>query len=129
MRDVIARGHLDAGDMVFVDKISFNFRKPHRDEVFVFNTQGIPTNENVNQSMVGPSQYYIKRLAGTPGDKLQIRPPELFLNDQRCCAGPGSQVSERVMSGTLDTRTTATKATRTNAPDEGFPLRVSDGLL
>src|SRR4051794_254768 len=62
--DVIARGHIDSGDMVFVDKISFHFRKPHRGEVFVFNTQGIPTNENKAQSMVGPSQYYIKRLAG-----------------------------------------------------------------
>jgi signal peptidase I len=78
--DVIARGHIDAGDMVFVDKMSFNFRKPRRGEVFVFNTQGIPTNENRNQGMVGPSQYYIKRLAGTPGDELRIEQPNLYIN-------------------------------------------------
>jgi signal peptidase I len=78
--EVIARGHFDSGDMVFVDKISYHFRKPSRGEVFVFNTQGIPTNENKNQSMVGPSQYYIKRLAGTPGDELRINQPELYIN-------------------------------------------------
>ena len=96
--EVIARGHIDSGDMVFVDKFSFHFRKPPRDAVFVFNTQGIPTRENQNQHMVGPSQYYIKRLAGTPGDTLQIKPPELFVNGQRA-VGRGY---ERVMSGTLE---------------------------
>lgn len=94
----IVRGYFDSGDMVFVDKISFHFRKPSRDEVFVFNTQGIPTRENQSQSMVGPSQYYIKRLAGTPGDELRIAPPQLFLNGE-LAKGRGF---ERVMSGTLE---------------------------
>jgi signal peptidase I len=95
--DVIARGHIDSGDMVFVDKFSYNFRKPRRDEVFVFNTQHIPTRDNQHQGMNGPSQFYIKRLAGTPNDTLQIRPPELFLNGERA-KGRGF---DRVMSGAL----------------------------
>jgi len=81
--DVIARGYYDAGDHVFVDKLTYHFRKPQRGEVFVFNTQHIPTRENTTQGMNGPSQFYIKRLAGTPEDLLRVRPPELFINGKR----------------------------------------------
>jgi signal peptidase I len=92
--DVVARGYYDTGDHVFVDKMTYNFRKPRSGEVFVFNTQRIPTRENKAQGMKGPSQFYIKRLAGLPGDTLQIRPPELFINGKRA-AGLGF---ERVMA-------------------------------
>src|SRR6266700_2279089 len=38
---VIARGTVDTGDQVFVDKFSYNFVKPHRGDVFVFRTKNI----------------------------------------------------------------------------------------
>lgn len=92
---VIARGYWDTGDHVFVDKMSYHFFPPQRGNVFVFNTQNIPTRENNHQKdWKGPSQYYIKRLAGLPGDTLQIRPPELLVNGQRA-SGFGF---ERVMA-------------------------------
>src|SRR5438445_8091421 len=34
--EVIARGAVDTGDQVFVDKFTYNFVKPHRGDVFVF---------------------------------------------------------------------------------------------
>src|SRR5438045_4975917 len=40
--EVIARGAVDTGDQVFVDKFSYNFVKPHRGDVFVFRTKHIP---------------------------------------------------------------------------------------
>src|SRR6267143_625079 len=39
--EVIARGAVDTGDQVFVDKFSYNFVKPHRGDVFVFRTKNI----------------------------------------------------------------------------------------
>src|SRR3954452_17798753 len=36
--EVIARGAIDTGDQVFVDKCSYNFVKPHNGDVFVFRT-------------------------------------------------------------------------------------------
>jgi signal peptidase I len=37
--EVIARGYYDTGDHVFVDKMTYHFRHPRRDEVFVFNSK------------------------------------------------------------------------------------------
>src|SRR5437016_7605558 len=71
--EVIARGAVDTGDQVFVDKFSYNFVKPHRGDVFVFRTKNI-------QDIGDQTQFYIKRLAGLPGDSLRIEPPKLYVN-------------------------------------------------
>lgn len=79
--DVIVRGHVNTGDHVFVDKISYNFCPPKRGNVFVFSTLGISQLEAQTQnSPADGSQFYIKRLAGLPGDTLRIEPPKLFVN-------------------------------------------------
>src|SRR6266849_5377646 len=85
---VIARGTVDTGDQVFVDKFSYNFVKPHRGDVFVFRTKNIP-------DIGDQTQFYIKRLAGLPGDTLRIEPPKLFV-DGKVVEGCGV---ERVMEG------------------------------
>jgi signal peptidase I len=85
--EVIARGAVDTGDQVFVDKFSYNFVKPHRGDVFVFRTKNI-------QGIGEQGQFYIKRLAGLPGDELRVEPPRLYVNGQ-VATGYGF---ERVMS-------------------------------
>ncbi|MDP9291490.1 MAG: signal peptidase I [Verrucomicrobiota bacterium] len=79
--EVIVRGYINTGDHVFVDKITYNFRAPYRGEVFVFSTSKIRTREN-QMTPDAPSQYYIKRLGGLPGDELRIDPPNLYANGQ-----------------------------------------------
>lgn len=74
----ILRGYIDTGDHVFVDKFTYNFRRPQRGEVFVFSTHGIP---KLNSGDT-PSQFYIKRLAGVPNDILRIDPPNLYVNGE-----------------------------------------------
>ena len=81
----IVRGYVETGDHVFVDKFTYHFRTPRRADVFVFNTQGISMQ---GKPKPGPpplasSQFYIKRLVGTPGDELRIAAPELFINGER----------------------------------------------
>jgi len=118
----IARGYVETGDHVFVDKMSYQFRAPHRGDVFVFNTERLPTNDpgrqhgsnepndpadfdlpevarladqrKVKFDMSAPSQFYIKRLVGLPGDELRVDPPRLFVNGKPA----ESRGSERVMS-------------------------------
>ena len=71
----IVRGYADLGDQVFVDKMSYNFMGPHRGDIFVFKTNGLPM-----ERPGAPSEHFIKRLAGVPGDTLRIAEPDLFIN-------------------------------------------------
>lgn len=89
----IACGHVDTGDQVFVDKVSYNFIKPSAGDVFVFKTTGITKIEAGLDPAMG-SQHYIKRLAGLPGQTLRIDPPRLFVNG----TVPQQFVFQRVMS-------------------------------
>jgi signal peptidase I len=78
--DIIARGAIDTGDQVFVDKFSYNFVKPHRGDVIVFRTNHIP---GIREDPETGSPFYIKRLAGLPGDRLRIDPPFLYVNGKK----------------------------------------------
>src|SRR6266496_4470967 len=89
--EIIARGAIDTGDQVFVDKFSYNFVKPHNGDVFVFRTNNIPA---IRPDPVGGPPFYIKRLAGLPDDVLRIDPPFLYINGEKA-KGYGF---ERVMS-------------------------------
>ena len=67
--------------------MTYQFRKPERADVFVFKTTGIRRIEmNLDPSL--GSQFYIKRLAGIPGDTLRIDPPSLLINGQRASEAP-----------------------------------------
>ena len=78
----IVHGYINTGDQVFVDKFTYNFRLPRRSDVFVFDTANIPVDRRAEMDEHIHSEYYIKRLAGTPGDVLRIEPPRLFINGQ-----------------------------------------------
>ncbi len=61
------------GDHVFVDKISYNFRRPRRGEIIVFDTLNIPGIER---------KFFIKRLAGLPGETVGIRAGRLIIDGE-----------------------------------------------
>ncbi len=91
--ETIACGHMDTGDQVFVDKVSYNFVKPSTGDVFVFKTTDIAKIESGLDPALG-SQHYIKRLAGLPGQTLRIDPPRLYVDGKV----PDQFVFQRVMS-------------------------------
>jgi signal peptidase I len=75
------RGFQTLGDHVFVDKVSYHFRKPARDDIFVFSTDNI---ERIEERHTGSDdgQHYIKRLTGLPGERIAIDPPRLLINGE-----------------------------------------------
>src|SRR6266700_4564877 len=95
--EITARGAVDTGDQVFVDKFSYNFIKPHRGDVFVFRTNHI---FGIREDPATGSPFYIKRLAGLPGDELRIDPPFLYI-DGKIAEGFGFA---RVMAAKLPYR-------------------------
>ncbi len=77
----IAKGYVDTGDQLVVNKFIYHWVAPERDNVFVFNTRDISYIQNGLDPRQG-SQHYIKRLVGTPGDHLEIEPPNLKVNGE-----------------------------------------------
>lgn len=67
------------GDQLFVDRFSYHFFPPKVGEGFVFRTGHLYDLHAILPR--GPKdQYYIKRLVGLPGDKLEIKEPVLYRN-------------------------------------------------
>ncbi len=91
---VLCEGTIDSGDLVLVDKFTYNFRKPKRGEVFVFNTIDIAGIQKRSGEQ-GAGSHYIKRLCGVPGDTLSIQSPNLLI-DGKIAQEPGIQ---RVIRG------------------------------
>ncbi|HEX8372542.1 MAG TPA: signal peptidase I [Chthoniobacterales bacterium] len=89
----IVHGVVQTGDQVFVDKMTYHFRKPQRGDVFVFTTDKIAGIMNDPRSG-GLTQFYIKRLAGVPGDTVRIESPNLYIGGQLASEWP----LKRVMS-------------------------------
>jgi signal peptidase I len=59
-----------SGDHLFVDRLTYNFRRPRRGEIVVFETHGIPG--IVDPSGQPQDTYYIKRLCGLGNETLQL---------------------------------------------------------
>jgi signal peptidase I len=72
----IVKLKVSAGDHLFVDRITYNFRPPKRGEIIVFETKGI---DNLPQD-----QFYIKRMVARGGDRVQLADDRhLILNGKR----------------------------------------------
>lgn len=74
---VLARGRVRLGDHIFVNKVRYNFARPERGDIFVFSTTGI------QDARIRPDSFYIKRLAGMPGEQLSLDPPYLVADGKR----------------------------------------------
>ncbi len=57
----------DNGDYLIIDEISYRFRQPQRGDVIVFK---FPEDQR---------QYYIKRIIGLPGEKVEIQDGQVFI--------------------------------------------------
>ncbi|MDQ5979743.1 MAG: signal peptidase [Verrucomicrobiota bacterium] len=68
------------GDLLFVDRMSYNFVRPVVGSGFVFKTDNINHESMKDAAGRQISQYYVKRLVGIPGDQLEIREPVLYRN-------------------------------------------------
>ncbi|ATC62538.1 signal peptidase I [Nibricoccus aquaticus] len=70
------------GDQLFVDRMSYHFVRPQVGSGFVFRTDNIRSPYLVDAGGRPVESYYIKRLVGTPGDKLEVRDSALLRNGE-----------------------------------------------
>jgi signal peptidase I len=114
------------GDLLFVDRFTYNFFPPKVGQGFVFKTENIKSNEMLDTAGGQIQQYYIKRLVGVPGDKLEIRKPAQLTAD-------GGQAVASAKDGLLFRNgqpIDGAAAFGKNSRKEGtYPGYAADGLL
>ena len=72
----IVKLKVNAGDHLFVDRLTYNFQVPKRGEIIVFETRGI--------NGLPQDQFYIKRLVALGGEQVQIgQDRHLVINGKR----------------------------------------------
>ena len=88
---------VSAGDHLFVDRLTYNFRKPQRGEIVVFATAGIPEERRENFRIPG-DQFYIKRLVGLGGETLSLAPDYEVLGASQF-GGGGMPIGHLLVNG------------------------------
>ncbi|MCX8090288.1 MAG: signal peptidase I [Verrucomicrobiae bacterium] len=80
----VVRLKVQSGDHLFVDRLTYNFRKPKRGEIVVFQTAGIFAPGPLGQNLMPQDQFYIKRLVALGGERVQIgNDRHLIINGRR----------------------------------------------
>lgn len=129
------------GDALFVDRMSYNFISPKVGDPIVFRTGSIDEfNAQLGSqsfTQIGEDKYYIKRLVGEPGDKLEIRVPEnIFTNGTDVRKGvPGIlHRNDKPITGSIafkenKIQTESFSRSSNNAIAKGYPGYRADGML
>ncbi len=95
----IVKLRVRAGDHLFVDRLSYNFRRPRRGEIVVFETRGINPDERRLLNIPG-DQFYIKRLVGLGGETLSLHQDYTVKNAPTPDGTPGDMpVGHLVVNG------------------------------
>lgn len=73
--DMIAgeAGVTKSGDYILVNRFKYNFIRPKRGDIAVFDTSKLA------HPQVRKDNYYIKRMVGLPGENISIEPPYLMV--------------------------------------------------
>jgi signal peptidase I len=69
-------------DYMIVDRLSYRLTKPVRGDLVVFDSSAIPALSGKNPG-AGEKTYFVKRLVGLPGERIQIRDGALLANGRR----------------------------------------------
>lgn len=78
----VPRNH---GDQLLVNKQAFSYRSPERWDIIVF------------RNPAHPSEAYVKRVAGLPGERIQIAGGDLVVNGQVARKSYPQQVATRIL--------------------------------
>jgi len=85
--EIILANKAIAGDHILVNKMKYNFMRPERGDISVFDTK------NIGHDQVRKDTFYIKRMVGLSGERMQIQNGRIVAD--------GKIVDEPPMFGTI----------------------------
>jgi len=110
--DLLAAGTVRGGDHIFVNKVAYNFVRPKRGNIIVFDT------EKIDYPNIKTNTFYIKRLVGLPSETIEINAPDDINNiEERFLIIDGKKITEPYPFERMITRA-----------DEGYTGHVLTGL-
>ena len=95
--DDVIKLKVQSGDHLFVDRFTYNFRKPERGEIVVFETRGI-SDEMRALYNIPANEFYIKRLVGLGGETISLKEDYLVTGVQTF-GGQSVPVGHLVVNG------------------------------
>lgn len=133
----LVKARVVTGDHLFVERVTYNFRRPHRGETIVFRSEHHPG--------MTEDTHYIKRLVGLGGERIRIGDDRhTYINGRRLTtndygfsqvfafdpAGPprADHYSGHV-NGTVWQQTTGSLGPTYNFPDERTEVTIRPGHL
>lgn len=66
-----------SGDYILVNRLKYNFIRPKRGDIVVFDTK------DLTHPQVRSDSYYIKRMVGLPGETISVAPKYLLVNGKK----------------------------------------------
>jgi len=76
--DVLFEGVVvKSGDYILVNRLKYNFIRPKRGDITVFDTC------DLTHPQVRNNAYYIKRMVGLPNETISVAPPYLLVNGEK----------------------------------------------
>lgn len=75
--DPLVQGILKSGDYILVNRFKYNFIRPKRGDIAVFDTR------ELTHPQVRKDAYYIKRMVGLPGETVSVAPKFVLVNGEK----------------------------------------------
>ncbi|WP_373543139.1 signal peptidase I [Chamaesiphon sp.] len=102
---------LQINDRLTIDKISYRFANPVRGDIVVFNPTTQMAKEVDAQGNQKFKDYFIKRVIGLPGDRIEVKEGKVYIN--------GKVISEKYLGEAPDYNWSSTALTPDGIVPEG----------
>lgn len=74
---------LQINDRLIIEKVSYRFQEPQRGDIVVFNAPTTAAICSGSLSAPAPKDAFIKRIVGLPGDTVEFKDAQVFINGKK----------------------------------------------